>query len=274
MNAFGAMETAFRAISEENKIWRVPVALAGISIAILSVLGISDDAELISYRPEVAWEIAIPLVLLALLLRIPTFYYPTKAYKYRFNGKDINEGRLLRESFIGGLKVILVSLVYGLLAGFLALVFMIPAILLYLILPEPISYVVAAIPGIPAVLFIFGLIAMMVPAYIWTEDFSAGIDIIGTAWGEKKETMIYGFLLMLSVVGIVAAAGGIVMMISWMGGGALTAFFLGLIDGALSELASVLANVSGAEMFVRLTGRPTWRKRDEALVDPDWLASL
>ena len=274
MDAFNAIGTAFRAISEENKIWRVPVVLTGISMAVLTVLGIGDDAELIAYRPDVAWEIAIPLALLALLLRIPTFYYPTRAYKHRFNGEDINEGKLLRESFIGGLKVILISIVYGLLAGFIALLLLIPAIFLYLILPEPVSYVVAAIPAIPAVLFVRGLIAMMVPAYIWTEDFSAGMDIIGAAWDEKKETMVYGFLLMLSVVGIVAAAGGIVLMISWMGGGAITALVIGFIDGALSELANTLANVSGAEMFVRLTGRLTWRKRDEVSVDPDLLASL
>lgn len=274
MEAFTAMGNTFRSIAEENKIWRLPLILAGASTAIFSILGINDYAELVGYTPKITMHVAIPLALIALLLRIPTFYYPTKAYKHRFNGEDINEGRLLRESLIGGLKVILVSIVYGFLASFVALLLLIPAILLYLILPKPIGYVVAAIPGIPAVLFILGLIAMMVPAYIWTEDFSAGMDIIGTAWGEKKETIFYGLLLAISVVGIVAAVGGIVLLLSWTAKGILTVFFLGLIDGALTEIANVISSVSGAEMFVRLTGRPTWEKRDEIRVDPDWLASL
>ena len=274
MKASESIATAIKAISKESKIWRVPVVLTGISTAMLTVLGIGADPELVNHRAHVPLEAALPLILLALVLRIPTFYYPTKAYKLLFTGKEVHEAGLLRESFIEGLKVILASIVYGLLAGFIALILLIPAIILYVALPEPISYVIAAIPGIPAILFTIGVIAMMVPAYIWREDLSAGFDIIGAAWGEKKETMIYGLLLLIPALGIIAAVSGIVTLISWMGEGALAALILGFIDGALNELVAVMTNVSGAEMFMKITGRPRWKKKDEVTVDPDWLASL
>ena len=274
MYAFESMGNALKAMAEEHKIWRIPVLLMGISTALMAIIGIGDDAGMANYSPDLSWGLVIPLVLIALALRIPPFYYPTRAYKLKHLGKPIIESELLMESFIGGLKVILVSIVYGLLAWFMALVLLIPAIVFYFLVPKPAGYVLAGAAAIPAVLFIIGTMAMMVPAYIWLDDFSAGIDVIGLAWEEKKETMLFGLVLLVAVVGLIGAASGIMLAISWASNGLIAALLIGIIDGLLTGLANALANVSGAEMFVRISGRPTWRKKDEVEVDPNWLASL
>jgi len=124
----------------------------------------------------------------------------------------------------------------------------------------------AGAAAIPAVLFIIGTMVMRIPAYIWLDDFSAGIDVIGLAWEEKKETMLFGLVLLVAVVGLIGAASGIMLAISWASNGLIAALLIGIIDGLLTGLANALANVSGAEMFVRISGRPTWRKKDEVEV--------
>jgi len=274
MYAFESMGNTLKAMAEDHRIWRIPVVLVGISVAIMTMLGMGDEAGMANYSPDLPVELVIPLVLVALALRLPSFYYPTRAYKLKHLGKPIIESELLVESFVGGLKVILVSIVYGLLACFMALALLLPAIIFYFLVPKPAGYVLAGAAAIPGVLFLVGTTAMMVPAYIWTEDFDAGIDVIRLAWEGKKETMVFGLVLLVAVGGLIGAASGIILAISWASSGVTAALLIGLIDGLLTGVANALANVAGAEMFVRMSGRPAWRKKDEVEADPNWLASL
>ena len=261
MDAFEAFGRAIRTIATDKKIWKVPVVLSAVASALNYVAGRED---VFSVDPSlVPFGVAVALVIIALALQVPTFYYPTKAYQLRFYGRAINENELLRESFVGGLKAIVVALVYGFLVGLMALVMLIPAIAIYFVLPKSIGIYVAVVLAILPSLFALGLVSMMVPAYIWTDNFDTGMDLIGDAWREKKETVLFGLIVLLFIFGAGLISSTLGEVISWIPGGIVPAILAGLIDGAVSELGNVVTNVAGAEMFLRLTGRPLWDEKRE-----------
>jgi len=258
MKTFEAFGRAIRAVSMENKLWRIPVVISAVASVLEYIAGRGNVVSIES--PRVSPDIALVLALLAVILRIPTLYYPTKAYQLRFYGRVINEGELLMESIIGGLKTIAVGIVYGIVVAILAMVLLIPAIVLYYLVPEPAGVYIAVAAAVLPVLFIVGIISMMVPAYVWTGEFSAGFDLIGDAWGEKKETMALGLLVVLFVLGLEVIISSLGDVVSGILGGISMAVVAGLIDGVISEVGNVIVNIAGVEMFLTLSGKSPWKK--------------
>ncbi|NJE30120.1 hypothetical protein E3E38_03525 [Thermococcus sp. 18S1] len=270
MRAFEALTEAITSISEDKKLWRYPVAASGIAGALMAISGLDSNVELVAYSPDFSIGIAVLLALIALLIRLTVLYYPTRAFYHHKKGIPFEEPALIRESVTGGIMVLLVGMVYGIVILIVGGLMLFPAILAYYALSGTTKYVIAALLGLPPAIFLMGIITMMIPAYIWTKDFGEGLGIIGTALDNAREVFVFGALMGAIIIGIGAAAGGLVFMTSLVARGFTGALLAGLIDGLTTGLASVLSAIAGAAMYRALR---TWREKRVNL-DPDWLASL
>jgi len=236
MEVFDAFGRAIKAVVNDRKIWRLPVILGAVASAL-----------------EYTGGDMLPIAIVATALRVPLIYYPTKAYQLRFYGRAIDEGELLWESIIGGLKTLLVGILYGIIVAVIGLAMLIPAIIAYTLLPKPLGLYVAVALGILPVVFALGLMYIMIPAYIWTERLEEGTNIIGEAWKKKKETVLFGLIVLLFASGVGVLYSTIEAVALLIG---LPAALVGLIGGAVSELGNAVINISGAEMFLRLRPAP------------------
>ena len=272
MRAFEAVTEAISSISEDKKLWRYPVAASGIAGALLTISGLDSNVESVAYTPRFGIGIAILLALIALLIKLTVIYYPTKAFYYRKNGIPFKESVPIRESLRGGILALLVGIVYGIVILVVGGLMLFPAILAYYALSGTTKYVIAGVLGLPPVIFLMGIIVMMIPAYIWSQDFGEGLGIIGTALDNAKEVFAFGALMGAIIVGIEAAAGGLVFLASLVVKGLPGALLAGLLDGLITGISRVLSDVAGVVMYRKLK---IWVKKERPVeVDPDWVASL
>ncbi|QDA30427.1 hypothetical protein FH039_00715 [Thermococcus indicus] len=270
MKALEALTEAITSISEDKKLWRYPVAASGIAGALMAISGLDSNVELVAYSPDFNAGIAVLLVLIALLIRLTVLYYPTRAFYHHKKGIPFEEPALIRESVAGGIMVLLVGIVYGIVILIVGGLMLFPAILAHYALSGTTRYVIAGLLGLPPAIFLIGIITMMIPAYIWTKDFGEGLRIIETALDNAREVFVFGALMGAVIVGIGAAAGGLVFMTSLFARGFTGALLAGLIDGLITGLASVLSAIAGAAMYRALRA---WEEK-RVNIDPDWLASL
>jgi len=272
MRAFEAVTEAISSISEDKKLWRYPVAASGIAGALLAISGLDSNVESVAYTPRFGIGIAILLALIALLIRLTVIYYPTRAFYYHKKGIPFEESALIRESLRGGILALLVGIVYGIVILVVGGLMLFPAILAYYALSGTTKYVIAGVLGLPPVIFLMGIIVMMIPAYIWSQDFGEGLGIIGTALDNAKEVFAFGALMGAIIVGIEAAAGGLVFLASLVVKGLPGALLAGLLDGLITGISRVLSDVAGVVMYRKLK---IWVKKERPVeVDPDWVASL
>jgi len=272
MRAFEALGETLASISKDGKIWRYPVAASGIAGALLAISGFNTDTRPVDYSPNLNPGIAVLLVLIALLIRLTVIYYPTKAFYYHKKGIPFEESALIKESITGGILALLVGIVYGIVILIVGGLMLFPAILAYYALSGTAKYVIAGLLGLPPAIFLMGVITMMIPAYIWTKDFGEGLGIIGTALDNAREVFVFGALMGAVIVGIGAAAGGLVFITSFVAKGFIGALLAGLIDGLITGLSNVISGVAGAAMYRKLK---VWVEKERPVeVNPDWLASL
>ncbi|WP_232460968.1 hypothetical protein [Thermococcus radiotolerans] len=272
MRAFEALGETIASISEDGKIWRYPVTASGIAGVLLAISGFNTDMRPVDYSPNLNLGIAALLVLIALLIRLTVIYYPTKAFYYHKKDIPFEELALIKESITGGILALLVGIVYGIVILIVGGLMLFPAILAYYALSGTTRYVIAGLLGLPPAIFLMGIITMMIPAYIWTKDFGEGLGIIGTALDNAKEVFVFGAMMGAVIVGIGAAAGGLVFMTSLVARGFTGALLAGLIDGLITGLSNVISGVAGAAMYRKLR---VWVEKERPVeVNPDWLASL
>ncbi|WP_226996569.1 hypothetical protein [Thermococcus sp. 5-4] len=272
MRAFEALGETIASISEDGKRWRYPVAASGIAGVLLAISGFNTDMRPVDYSPNLNLGIAALLVLIALLIRLTVIYYPIKAFYYHKKGIPFEELTLIKESITGGILALLVGIVYGIVILIVGGLMLFPAILAYYALSGTTRYVIAGLLGLPPAIFLMGTITMMIPAYIWTKDFGEGLGIIGTALDNAKEVFVFGALMGAVIVGIGAAAGGLVFMTSLVARGFIETLLAGLIDGLITGLSNVISGVAGAAMYRKLR---VWAEKERPVeVNPDWLASL
>ncbi|NJD98692.1 hypothetical protein E3E26_02625 [Thermococcus sp. LS1] len=274
MKAFDAVGDAINSTAENPKIWRYPVIASGMAAALIALTGIGDDAALIQYEPDLPVVAIVAMILIALFLKLTVLYYPTKAFYYHKKGIPFKETDLIKESIAGGFMVVLVSIVYGIVFGIVAVILLLPAIIAHYVIPGVVGDVITVAFALPPALFLAGVLFMMIPAYIWTDDFDAGLGVIGTAWENKKETIVFGTVMLLALIGLTVAAAGIVEVFSWVLDGAIGALIVGLIDGSITGLMNVVSNTAGAAMYSRLSVVIERKETIPPEIDPDWLASL
>ncbi|ASJ05514.1 hypothetical protein [Thermococcus barossii] len=263
MRAFEALGETLTAISKDRKLWRYPVIASGMAGVLIAL---SD--HVLNRNIWIAILIALP----SLLLQLTVVYYPTRAFYYHQKKTPFEESALVMESITGGIKVLLVSIVYGLVVLIVGGLFLLPAILAYYILSGTARYVLAGLLGLPPAILLMGVIAMMIPAYVWTRDFGEGLGVIGVALDNAKEVFVFGALMAAVSVGLWGAAQGLVFIASLVAEGITGALLAGLLDGLITGLSSVISGVAGAAMYRKLR---VWVEKERPVrVDPDWLASL
>ncbi len=273
MKAFEAIGESIHSINKNPKIWRYPVIASGAAAILLALCGVGDDAKAVGYSPNTNTALLLAVILIALFLKLTTIYYPTRAFYYHKKGIPFDELGLVKESVLGGILAILVAIVYGIIIGIIAIVLLAPAIISYYLLQGSAKYLVSAALALPPGLFIFGILVMLIPAYIWTKSFDRGFEVFGMTFSNKKETLILGALILLVTLGFFAAAEGVIFVSSGILRGAAGALVVGLFDGIITGLTNVVSNTTGAAMYEKLQERVEIKERP-ANLDPDWLASL
>ena len=276
MEAFNAIGEAIHAMSEDSRLWRYPLMGSAVAAVMLAIAGVGSGANLVNNHPNIPLVVIITIVLLVILIKVSLVYYPAKAFQYRTTETEFSETRLALRSIPKGIITVLLSMGYGIVLGLLVLVLAIPFIVFYYIMKGlfgPVGSVIGVIAALPLVSWGTGVAAIMVPAYILSEDPGEGFSVVGTAFNLKKEFMAFGGILLLITIAVILAAAGVEEILSWTFKGLLGALVVGSVDGAVTGVVSALSSIAGAAMYRRLSSGPV-KMGEEVSIDPDWLASL
>ena len=275
MKAWDAVGEAFNVIFSNKWLLTFPIIAYVIESLGEVFTGYGDTARLISYTPRFSAVFALPLLIIGMYLQLSAAYYTVRGYYLLKTDRLGEKSGLILKSLRYGIIIFFVALIYGLVLAVIGLIGASPALIAYFTLRKASKIVaigVTLLLGLPVASFLAGVVTMMLPAYIWDDNFESGFSVIGLAWNNKKEVVGFGFIMFLIIMACGAVVAGISEFISWMNNNLAGAIADGITFGAGIGTLSAFSYIAGVLMYIQLRKMPTVESSIDP--DPDWLASL